>query len=391
MTFLDNLNRGCAALWETFARLIRSPSLKAFLSFAAAFTMANQAVAQVSDCNQLIELSKNTSQTISSASLFQSYEHAFCSDYSSYKSSGKSMSAGASYGPISGTFGQSSNSLEAVASQYCENDGSINQSSNMFNDYVQQIAPGAYAAYTNCITLEHSNITFNFSGGTVQPTYAEYTVNNLDNNNQNSDEITFTEYPGINCNWQGRPASQATYRVYGSGFGRLQCRRHDANTDGFVTMTAAHSPVAQVAIPWPRYVGGAPISVVQQYQQATEAANALATSMSGAVVAFNATSCPIGWTTYGPAEGRFIRGITTAGDKTLDPEGLRAPGSKQADDFKSHTHGLSGAKVILESPGGNSAGQGSEGVRIQVQPPTDPAGGDETRPKNVALLYCLKN
>lgn len=376
-------------VWARFPamkRLVRSTYTGRFpLALITAMAIGTQARAQVSDCNELIQLSKVTSQTVSSSSIFQSYEHAFCNDYASYKSNGKAMSAGGAYGPISANFGQSSSSVEAVASQYCESDGSINQSADLYKDYVQQIAPGAYGAYESCITLEHSDITFSFSDQTVQPTYAEYVVNNLDSNNLNSEDITFTASPEISCNWQGRATGQSTYRVFGSGYGRLQCRRHNADSDGFVTMTAAHTPVAHVGIPWPRYVAGAPVSVVQQYDLAIEAANALAASMSGAVVAFNATSCPTGWAEYQPARGRFIRGIDPSGN-SVDPSGPRQPGTQQEDAFKKHSHTFQGLAI-------NGTPNASTGTWFGVNPQsttTSQEGGDETRPKNVALLYCSK-
>ncbi len=62
---------------------------------------------------------------------------------------------------------------------------------------------------------------------------------------------------------------------------------------------------------------------------------------SGAVMAFNLSACPTGWSEYAPAYGRFIRGIDKSGTN-IDPSGQRSPGDVQADDFKTHSHGYSG-------------------------------------------------
>lgn len=61
---------------------------------------------------------------------------------------------------------------------------------------------------------------------------------------------------------------------------------------------------------------------------------------TGAVMAFNLAACPTpGWSEYTPAYGRFIRGIDKSGT-AIDPDGQRALGSIQADDFKTHTHNM---------------------------------------------------
>lgn len=59
---------------------------------------------------------------------------------------------------------------------------------------------------------------------------------------------------------------------------------------------------------------------------------------AGAIMAFNLTSCPSGWSDYTPAYGRFLRGIDQTGVTTVDPSGKRAPGNIQADAFASHSH-----------------------------------------------------
>lgn len=42
----------------------------------------------------------------------------------------------------------------------------------------------------------------------------------------------------------------------------------------------------------------------------------------GAVMAFNLSACPTGWSEYAPAYGRFIRGIDKSG-ANIDPLGQR--------------------------------------------------------------------
>ena len=123
-----------------------------------------------------------------------------------------------------------------------------------------------------------------------------------------------------------------------------------------------------------------------------------------AVVAFNDDQCPkVGWHDYKPAYGKFIRGIDKS-DKRIDPEGLRHPGTSQDDSFKRHTHDAN-MQVGAEPPkgaGGAHSGRAAGGhgaIATSSERYVTPGllvldeekdGNRETRPKNVALIFCEK-
>ncbi|MDP2091130.1 MAG: hypothetical protein Q8K30_06060 [Candidatus Gracilibacteria bacterium] len=117
----------------------------------------------------------------------------------------------------------------------------------------------------------------------------------------------------------------------------------------------------------------------------------------GAVIAFNGTSCPTGWTA---ADGSGDEKNTSGANTTLDLRGTfirgmngdlngrdvsRTLGDYQADELKSHHHQVTG---------GGGAGGGSTNLgyfqSFTVNRDTTSVGGTETRPRNVALLYCVK-
>ncbi len=75
--------------------------------------------------------------------------------------------------------------------------------------------------------------------------------------------------------------------------------------------------------------------------------------------------------------GEFIRGW----DDSRGVDAGRAFGSWQADEFRSHVHYTHNSGT-LTAPYGGGAGQQAD--------PTSAAGGDETRPRNIALLACIK-
>lgn len=120
---------------------------------------------------------------------------------------------------------------------------------------------------------------------------------------------------------------------------------------------------------------------------------------ANAVVAFNLQECPTGWSEYEPAYGRFVRGIDKS-SLAVDPDGKRMPGNSQEDDNKQHKHRAFmqvGAEPKRGSGGAKSsraAGAHGNAPQYSERYETDALlrdSGSESRPKNVALLYCLKS
>lgn len=140
------------------------------------------------------------------------------------------------------------------------------------------------------------------------------------------------------------------------------------------------------------------------------------TSLVGAIQAFATITVPNGWlkangqaisrttyaslfsvigTTYGSGDGsttfnvpdlrgEFIRGF----DDGKGTDSGRVFGSSQTDDFKSHTHSYnfsnSSGAYVQNIPKGELTTAGTSSSTILA------TGGTETRPKNIALLYCIK-
>lgn len=140
----------------------------------------------------------------------------------------------------------------------------------------------------------------------------------------------------------------------------------------------------------------------------------LETVAPGIVASFPASSPPTGWlkangaaisratyaalfaaigVTFGTGDGsttfnvpdlrgEFVRGL----DDSRGVDSGRVLGSAQVDDFKAHAHPVStmvswpaGTGVIGTGDGGSTAAQN-----------TGATGGIETRPRNIALLACVK-
>jgi len=88
--------------------------------------------------------------------------------------------------------------------------------------------------------------------------------------------------------------------------------------------------------------------------------------------------------------GMFLRGKNNArNDGNENPDGDTALGSYQADEFKSHTH--STVQMIANNTidGVDSTTTFSSEHHNEVRP-TGPAGGNETRAKNITINYYIK-
>jgi microcystin-dependent protein len=150
---------------------------------------------------------------------------------------------------------------------------------------------------------------------------------------------------------------------------------------------------------------------------------------AGAVQAFAMNSAPAGWlaadgsnvnrttyaalfsalgTTYGAGDGSTtfalpdLRGIFVRGSGSQTISGItynKTFAAKEGDAFQSHRHGLSNANTHWRNLGGifglNTSGFSST-FNLAVTDPTNdgtngtPRTAAETRPANIAMLYCIK-
>lgn len=125
----------------------------------------------------------------------------------------------------------------------------------------------------------------------------------------------------------------------------------------------------------------------------------------GAVMAFYLASCPDGWApadgTNGTPDlrGKFIRGLNDIGTGApansleRDPD-VRSLGSFQGDIFQSHIHTTT-AHMIGGGGGQEASGSNAISVGLISTPVSDGIHGavrtgDETRPMNISLTYCMR-
>lgn len=157
------------------------------------------------------------------------------------------------------------------------------------------------------------------------------------------------------------------------------------------TSTSVAVTPSNLAAALPAYGVGAPAGMVIAYGGQTPPAGYL--ECDGSAVSRNTyadlfqvvgTSFGIGngITTFNLPDlrGEFIRGW----DNGKGTDAGRNLGSFQADEIRAHNHvGVSGP------PTGGLSGGGNRGTNTGTYT-TNSTGGDETRPRNIALMYCIK-
>lgn len=98
---------------------------------------------------------------------------------------------------------------------------------------------------------------------------------------------------------------------------------------------------------------------------------------------FNLADDAAGYTRLPESRGEFFRGW----DNGRGVDVGRVLGSLQADQFKSHTHGI---KVREAAAGGGFTTLYPNGTQIPDDSFIQSEGGAETRPRNLAVMWCIK-
>lgn len=123
---------------------------------------------------------------------------------------------------------------------------------------------------------------------------------------------------------------------------------------------------------------------------------------TGAIMAFYLSSCPSGWiVANGASSTPDLRGTFIRGDlgEQNSRDSTRSLGNYQTDMFQGHRHYLQITLGDNIHGSGNYVSGGNFLTGGDADPVTNPTSdgingatryGPETRPKNVALLYCMK-
>jgi hypothetical protein len=346
--------------------------------------------ALLADCTDVIRLSKTTSQVVQDRTIFESNASAFCKEYYSSSTSSRSASYRASYKFLAASMGNANANETEVASKVCSADTKEYRRADAYRQYVETISDKAFAAYEACKRFESADLTFNLN--TMLRRELWVSVGNS-SNRLGEASISFDASEGVKCDWN-RQSEQGRISLKNGTSALLKCSRANIGSEGAITISEASSGAGNTfVIPWPEMDDkGVPRNLAQQLarqmEEATTQLKAANELLAQAVVSFRAEECPSGWEEYIPARGRFVRGLDKGGK--IDPDGKRQFDVVQEDEFREHAHTYHEFRHQV----GTGAGPFRDGLTANAgnRPAikTTPEGGKETRPKNVALLYCIR-
>lgn len=356
------------------------------------------AQAQQESCIDIIKFSRTSDIVQRSEEELSSQARAFCNEYRSSKGNTKSLEASGSYKLFSASFGQSSSSVETLASTYCGSDSSNDKRGLAYSRHLELISGDAYRAYQQCNDSNNRATGLVFTLQSATETVAHFRAYHKNVVSAGMVRVVFEITPdGANvtagCRVVGADGSTASTSGSMSLLptqGRLiTCTRTSAVSRTSITFNNQDGNDALNYV-WPAYQKGVPFDALARFREEAKAhakaiqdqLTALRANLRGVVIPFEAAQCPPDWRPYTKAYGRFIRGLDVSGG--TDPE-KRQPGSLQGDELKAHTHAL---RLPHERTyRGGDAGPGDHAGGLEGRA-TSSVGGPETRPKNVALLYC---
>ena len=370
--------------------------MKVILSFISLFIIVGLANA---DCVDLISVSKVVGVTVESQDEFESHANAFCKEYKESRRSKKKANYGGSYKFLSASMGKSGASESEVASKYCSASTGEYKRKDAYRNYVETIAPSAYKAYEKCVELSKGGINFDVNKASILPNEMSISVSYSSKTRTDNVDMDYSSSKDVQCRWRSSPQSSEKKIDAGSTC-VLECSRNNINRKSYIKIFPSSSTYEPLTLGWPAYdEQGRPCDLLQNLTQRLQEVSDQMSCLSGAVVPFALDECPSGWSEYEPAYGRFIRGIDRSEGK-IDPDGERAPGDLQEDDIKKHKHNL--PQYIVTHGGKGDLAKGTfYGVHFNefiMQTDDFPISedkskhmGDETRPQNVSLIFCVKN
>lgn len=351
-------------------------------------------------CNALLQHGITDITRHKSAKHTLSYKwHSNCGlDFSSAIDSSIKHATGSVFGFGSTTAGANSNHQRVKLKEWCVNNKDFAVDNKDLYEEARTISDGALQAWNQCQDIAKKDV---FIKATPSGPHSDFVHFEIDST-LNADLRLFPEKTvNYTCDVQ---------MVSKEGVDKGIPKQTDLSTHPYIKNSNIHYNCQRMKPSVENINGLKKLTYEQAYISiqtsgpalqfyAPEAVKDYVTTPPGSVVAFNLSACPNGWSEYEEAYGRFIRGFDRSGK--IDPDGKRKLGIPQEDSFEKHIHkahmqvgaepprGAGGALSSRAAGGHGKAAKDSQ--RYETNGLLESTGDtEETRPKNIALLYCIK-
>ncbi len=379
----------------------------AFITFSA-IAHAQQ------DCYEVIRLSQTEERSLVHQSRFEELRSNFCEDYQQSQSQGRSTNISGSFKAFGAAFGSNSTDVQSLASTYCREDKRSGSQEDRYEGYVRDVASGAWDAYSQCLASAQDGVKF--SDFVLRRDVLQLRIRYESSNSDSFARLKWTGSQPVYCQWDVRDSDvgddESRVSLGNMVSTTLRCSRKSFNAQpkaepDFVQIIRENGNRGALSVDWTKYdSNGMPIATLEEIRADVDRElrtfrEELGAFGRSAVVAFNAERCPDGWTEFEEAYGRFVRGIDRSGEQ-IDPDSKtpREPGHLQSDSYGEHVHKYEDAywserkrrdnRWINGTLAGNKGESDSDNLAWTRKLDTEESGAGETRPKNVALLYCIK-
>jgi hypothetical protein len=225
-------------------------------------------------CETVISMSRLQAVSISNNQTVQQHATNFCQEYSKNKGKSGGSNFGASYKFLSASFGSSNASVEAVASKYCSASDSSLAKTDSYQEYVETIAPGAFAAYDQCLRFTKSDLTFAVDLTMLFPREVSATLGFASQVSGNSQaKLRYESTSGTSCTWNGSPTQEFTLQHPSSA--SLKCTRTNISEPSGVKVIRTDSGAQQsMSFRWIAYdPSGQPVDSLLALQKRVDALN----------------------------------------------------------------------------------------------------------------------
>jgi len=350
-------------------------------------------------CGPILENGIRDNYSIyTSQETYSLYQNALCNtEFDSYASFASSVrNSGLSLRTAEGLLGMSSNTDAARGqfsqqySRFCSATYDEAASDSQFSRSISRVNTELANVYAQCVKdisqfMGNRNLDV-YIGVSPQSTFDRFSVQ-VTRRSSSETKLTSVLPNSVACSYGGTPISLPF--VTSLDRFSLECTKSPNEPVTFSIDTKGEGFSNEVLIPAQRDR----LFEMEQKIESLQVKYDIAVSEaapSGLVASFSTTSCPSGWSEYAPAYGRFIRGIDNSGGN-IDPSGKRVPGSVQADQFEAHSHTYSYSRFGHQYNDRGLPNKSEDNDGAQITDTTSSQGGKETRPKNVALLFCRKN
>ena len=224
--------------------------------------------AQQDQCLELVRLSRMKTQTIMSQSQFASTVNAYCEERSN--SSSAAVSAGGA------GYSASASRAEASYGKFCSRDTDDRGSESDYNEYMEGVQPGAYAAYAACTAARNNDrVQFEMSGA---PTRDRLVLGIY--NRTNTGDTADMQWDGsdpVTCQWAGDAGGTPRRTLQPDERAFLECRRNSFDSeplrepDAVDVFRADGGDAAVLNIPWPKYgPDNSPVQTLEEMKRNLE-------------------------------------------------------------------------------------------------------------------------